>query len=93
MAQERWFEIESPTPEIRSIVVGKDSLGFKVDIYGSNPDECFEGADQIQDRLSHVIETLHKYVRADSRWVDYETRKPIHVWDALAALSELEEWP
>jgi len=93
MAQERWFEIESPRPEIRSIVVGKDRLGFKIDIYGVNPDEHFEGGDQIQDRVSHVIETLHKHVGPDSKWVDYETREPIHVWDALAALSELEEWP
>jgi hypothetical protein len=93
MDQERWFEIESPRHDIRSIVVGKDALGFKIDIYGINPGEHFEGGDQIQDRVSHVIRTLHKYVASDSKWVDCETREPIQAWDALAALSDLEEWP
>lgn len=92
MPEERWFEIESPNPRIRSIVVGKDSLGFKIEIHGVNPTDHFEGGDQIQDRVSHVIETLHKHIAADSKWVDCDTREPIHVWDALAALSELEEW-
>jgi hypothetical protein len=57
-----------------------------------NPTDHFEGGDQIQDRVSHVIETLHKHIGSDSKWVDCNTREPIHVWDALAALSELEEW-
>jgi hypothetical protein len=92
MAQERWFEIDSPNPRIRCIVVGKDSLGFKIEIYGVNPDDHFDGGDQIQDRVSHVIETLHKHVGPESTWVDLDTREPIHVWDALAALSDLEEW-
>jgi hypothetical protein len=91
MTEERWFEIEDPKPGIRSIVVGKDSLGFKIDIYGINPDDHFEGGDQIQDRISHVIETLDRYIGPDSRWVDYDTREPIHAWDAIAALNRLEE--
>jgi hypothetical protein len=92
MSEDRWFEIESPRRGIRSIIVGKDSLGFKIDINGDNADDHFEGGDQIQDRVSHVIQTLHKYVGTDSKWVDYKTRQPIHMWDALAALSSLEEW-
>jgi hypothetical protein len=91
MPQERWFEIESPKPEIRSIIVGKDALGFRIDIHGVDPGDHFPGGDQIQDRIRHVIDTLHNYVGADAKWIDYETRQPVHVWDALAALSELEE--
>ena len=89
---ERWFEIEAPQRGIKSIIVGKNSLGFKIDIYGVNEGDHFEGGDCIQDRVSHVIITLKSYVRPDSAWVDFHTREPVHVWDALAALSELEEW-
>src|SRR5687768_16608774 len=53
MAEERWFEILHPKAGISSVVVGKDTLGFKIDIYGDDPDEHFEGGDQIQDRVSH----------------------------------------
>ena len=89
---ERWFEIESPQPSIKSIIVGKDALGFKIDIYGANPAENFEGGDTIQDRVSHVISILNRYVGPESTWLDYDTREPVHVWDALTALSDLEEW-
>ena len=89
---ERWFEIQSSQPTIKSIIVGKDSLGFKIDIYGIDPNEHFEGGDSIQDRVSHVICILNSYVGPESKWLDYETREPVHVWDALAALSDLEEW-
>jgi len=92
MNKERWFEIENPRAGIRSIVVGKDSLGLKIDIYGDNPDEHFDGGDQIQDRVSHVITTLHRHVGPESTWVEYDTRERIHLWDALSALSDLEEW-
>ncbi len=92
MAEERWFEILRPKTGIRSVVVGKDTLGFKIDIYGDDPDEHFEGADQIQDRVSHVMDTLHKHVGPDARWVDFDTREPITSWDAIAALSRLEDW-
>jgi hypothetical protein len=91
MDEQRWFEIESPTPEIRSIVVGKDKLGFKIDIYGVNAHDVFEGADTIQDRVSQVIGILHSHIGPSANWVEYDTRAPVHVWDALAALSDLEE--
>jgi hypothetical protein len=92
MAEERWFEILHPKTGIRSVVVGKDALGFKIDIYGEDPDERFEGGDQIQDRVSHVLTTLHKHVGPDATWVDFDSREPITSWDAIAALSRLEEW-
>lgn len=89
---ERWFEIESPQPAIKSIIVGKDILGFKIDIHGIDPNEHFEGGDSIQDRVSQVIRILNGYVGPESTWLDYDSREPVHVWDALAALSDLEEW-
>ena len=92
MNKERWFEIESPKPGIRSIVVGKDALGFKIDIHGTNADDRFEGSDTIQDRISSVVRILRRYVGSDSGWVDYDTREQVHVWDAIVALSELEGW-
>lgn len=88
---ECWFEIEAPRPGIKSIVVGKDSLGFKIDIHGANPDDQFAGSDSLQDRVSHVIKILESYIGPESKWVDYGTREPIHVWDAMVALSDLEE--
>ena len=88
--RERWFEIEAPKPGIRSVIVGADTLGFKIDIHGDDPAERFDGGDTIQDRVGDVISVLDKYVTSDSRWVDYETREPVHVWDALSALSALE---
>lgn len=90
-ASERWFEIESPQPSIKSIVVGTELGGFRIYIYGSNPDDRFEGGDAIRDRLSDAIRILRNYVQPESIWVDYQTRDRVHVWDALAALSDFEE--
>jgi hypothetical protein len=90
-ASERWFEIESPQPNIKSIVVGTELGGFRIYIYGINPDDRFEGADTVQDRLSATIRILRNYVEPESTWLDYETRDPVHVWDALAALSDFDE--
>jgi len=90
MEHERWFEILEPRLGIRSIVVGKDARGFKVDIHGTSSDDYFEGGDTIQDRLSDVISILKNYVGPDSKWIDYVTREPVHVWDALTTLSSLE---
>jgi len=42
--------------------------------------------------LSQVIAILANYVRPESEWIDYDTREPTKVWDALVALSELEEF-
>lgn len=90
MSEERWFEIIRPQAGIKSVVVGKDALGFKIDIYGDDPSKHFEGADQVQDRVSQVVSTLHKHVGHDAQWVDFATREPITAWDAIAALSDLE---
>jgi hypothetical protein len=90
-AGERWFEIESPQSGIESIVVGTDLGGFRIYINGSARQDRFEGGDTVQDRLSAMIRILRTYVGPESVWLDYETRKPVHVWDALAALSAFEE--
>ena len=74
MADERWFEIQSPKAGIESIIVGKDILGYKIDIHGLNPDDRFEGGDTIQDRVSDVVRILKRYVGPDSKWIDYHTR-------------------
>lgn len=90
-ASERWFEIESPKPTIKSIIVGTELGGFRIYIYGINPDDRFEGGDTVQDRLSDAIRILRNYVQPECIWLDYETREAVHVWDALAALSDFEE--
>jgi hypothetical protein len=90
--RERWFEIMAPRPDISSIVVGKDVLGFRIDIHGSNGARGLYGDDTIQDRVSQVIRILGEYVGPESEWVDYETREPVRVWDVLVALSELEDF-
>jgi hypothetical protein len=92
MTEERTFEIEFPTPQIRSIIVGKEGPGFKIDIHGVDPNERFEGGDSYQDRIASVVRILSNYLGPESKWVDWETRQPVHVWDAIVSLSELEEW-
>jgi hypothetical protein len=84
------FEVTATHPGIKSIIVNKDALGFKIDIHGTNEGDRSEGGDTMQDDVGSVIRILSKYVRSDSAWVDYSTRETVHVWDALVALSQRE---
>jgi hypothetical protein len=90
MAKEPCFEIEFPQPTIRSIIIDVEARGlFKIDIHGVDPAERFDGGDTLQTELGSVIRILNRYIGSQSIWVDYETREPVDVWDALAALAEV----
>lgn len=90
MNDEVWFVVESANPEIQTIVVGRNCLGYRIDIHPSD-EVKFEGDDTIQDDLGSVLRILKNYVHSSARWVNCDTRQESHVWDALVALASIED--
>lgn len=83
---ERWFKVTSPNPAIHFVVVGRDQLGWKMDVHGSR-DEAWPDGDTYQDTFDELVPFLAKYVDASSVWSDFDTGEVLPVWDALVRVN------
>lgn len=83
---ERWFKITSPTPGVDFVVVGRDSLGWKMDVYGYEHNEWPNG-DTYQDTLDELVPFLAQYTDGSSVGSDYETGDILPMLDALVSVT------
>ena len=79
---ERWFKISSPIPGVKFVVLGRDALGWKLDVYGHDSNDWPDG-DTYQDSLEELLPFLGRYVDATSIWADYNTGEQLSMLDAL----------
>ena len=83
---ERWFKVTSPNPNVTFVVVGRDKLGWKMDVHGLD-DQGWPDGDTYQDTFDELVPFLGKYVDATSAWSDFDTGKTLLVWDALVSVT------
>lgn len=83
---ERWFKITSPNPAVTFVVVGRDQLGWKMDVH-SLSDQAWPNGDTYQDTFDELVPFLAAYIDASSLWSDFDTGETLQVWDALVSVN------
>lgn len=83
---ERWFKVTSPNPAVTFVVVGRDQLGWKMDVHGSS-DRTWPDGDTYQDTFDELAPFLAGYIDSSSVWSDFDTGETLPLWDALVSVN------
>ena len=83
---ERWFKVSSPVEGVNYVLIGRDSIGWKMDVLGHSSNEWPDG-DTYQDTLDELLPFVAKYVDHASVWSDFETGAPLPMFDAITSIT------
>ncbi len=82
---ERWFKVSSPHGGVDFVIIGRDALGWKMDVHGYEHNEWPDG-DTYQDTLDEFLPFVTKYIDNASTWTVHDTGEELTMLDALMSV-------
>jgi len=77
------YKISSFREGIDYVVIYRDSIGWKMDVYGENRFNV-KGGDVYQDNVDELMPFLKLFIDEDSTWVDFDNDEPTSLWNMLS---------
>jgi hypothetical protein len=83
----RSFKANSFRSDVSYVLIGKDSLGWKLDAFGYATNEIPHG-DTCQDTLDEFMPFLKLFVDESSVWSEWDSEVRLSFWEVISVLTE-----
>jgi hypothetical protein len=84
------YKARSFREDVGFVVLQRDTLGWKLDAYGTTNDSVRDG-DTYQDSLDELMPFLKLFVNSSTQWQEYDSGRPVSFWDIVCQLTDTLE--